>query len=125
MDRIFYSIEIQDNKKTVHVHGEIYDLGCGKDEICDANRFLDSDTIYRSAEFTGAYLEIEDIQESGGKFLEYIYNNGNQVYESDMTAGHAEKCCQTYFGGESGTELNIYECDQNTPYGDYWCEIKW
>ena len=111
MDRIFYSIEQFSDGKMIHVFGEVYHLGNGEEKD------------YRSAQFTGAYLEFEDVQESGGKFMEYIYNDGGQVYEKDMTEADADECCKTYFNGSAGTEFDIYECDQDTPCGDYWCEI--
>ncbi len=111
MSRLFYSVERRDDGKLVHIFGEVYQLGNGEEKD------------YRSAEFTGAYLEFEDIQESGGKFMEYIYNDGGQIYEKNMTEMEAEECCKTYFGGNAGTEFNIYECNQNMPCGDYWCEL--
>lgn len=115
MNRIFYSVEQwcdgESDAKMIHIFGEIYQLGNGEEKD------------YRSVQFTGAYLEITDIQDSGGKFMEYIYNDGDRIYESDMTKAEAEECCKTYFNGSMGTELNIYECYQDTPCGDYWCEI--
>lgn len=110
-DRVFYSVEQWNDGKMIHIFGEIYHLGSGEEKD------------YRLVQFTGAYLEIEDIQESGGKFLELIYNNGTQIYESNMTETEAEECCKTYFNGTAGTELNIFECDQDTPCGNYWCQI--
>lgn len=111
MNRMFYSIEKCNDSKIIHVFGEIYHLGNGEEKD------------YRSAQFTGAFLKFEDVQESGGKFIEYIYNDGGQVYEKDMTESEADECCKTYFNGSTGTELDIYECGQDTPCGDYWCEI--
>lgn len=111
MDRIFYSIEQWNDGKMIHVFGEIYQLRNGEEKD------------YRSAQFTGAYLEIEDVEAAGGKFMELIYNDGDRIYESDMTKAEAEECCKTYFGGKSGTELDINECNEDTPCGDYWCEI--
>lgn len=111
MDRIFYSVEQWNVGKIIHVFGEVYHIDNGEEKD------------YRSAQFTGAYLEFEDVQESGGKFMEYIYNDGKQVYGKDMTETEARECCKTYFNGSEGTELNIYECDEATPCGDYWCEI--
>ncbi len=115
MKKVFYSVEQWSDGgndiKMIHILGEIYQLGNGEEKG------------YRSAQFTEAYLEIVDIEESGGKFMEYIYNDGNQIYESNMTETDAEECCKSYFGGKPGTELNIYKCDEDTPCGDYWCEI--
>ena len=111
MDRIFYSVEQWNVGKIIHVFGEVYHIDNGEEKD------------YRSAQFTGAYLEFEDVQESGGKFMEYIYNDGEQVYEKDMTEAEAEECCKTYFNGSAGVRLDIYECNQDTLCGDYWCDI--
>lgn len=115
MSKIFYSIEQWSDcgrdVKMIHVFGEIYCLNNGEEND------------YRSVQFTGSYLEFEDIQESGGKFMEYIYNDGGRVYEKDMTKAEADEYCKTYFNGSAGTELDIYECDQDTPCGDYWCDF--
>lgn len=110
-DKLFYSIELQNGGKIIHVFGEIYYLGNGEEND------------YCSAQFTGAYLDFEDVQESGGKFLEYIYNDGSKVYERNVTRAEAAESIETYFSGDAGTKLDIYECDQDTPCGDYWCEI--
>lgn len=112
MNKLFYSVEQWSDGKILHILGEIY--------------FLDSikeDKGYREAEFTNAYLEFEDVQDSGGKFIEYIYNDGEKVYEQDITREQAETYCKNYFDGESGTKFDIYDCTQDTPCGYYWCEL--
>lgn len=115
MDRIFYSVEQwaegKKDFKMICILGEIRRLHNSKKGAC----------VF--AQFTNALLEIEDIQESGGKFMEYIYNDGKRVYEKDITEAEAEECFKTYFNGRAGTEFDIYECNQDTPCGDYWCEM--
>lgn len=101
-----------DNEKILHIFGEVYPLDekIGVDE-------------YRTVEFTGAYLTIEDSQELGGKFFELIYNNGNQVYEDNKTTSETEGYCNHYFNGKGGTEFDIFSVTEDTPCGDYWCNI--
>lgn len=110
-DKVFYSIEQGNDCKKIHVFGEIYYLGNGEEND------------YCFTQFTGVFLDFEDVQKSGGKLLEYIYNNGERVYEQNITSAEAEECCKTYFNGKTGTKLDIYECDEDTPCGDYWCDI--
>lgn len=112
MDRIFYEIVQFDKRdKMIHIFGEIYRLNNGEGKG------------YRSAQFTGEFLDFEEVQKYGDELIEHIYQDGNQVYEDDLTEAEAQKCCNEYFDGEPGTEFDIYDCDQNTPCGEYWCEI--
>lgn len=111
MDRIFYSVEKIGGTKALHVFSEIYRLDNGEEKD------------YRLAEYTGVYFEFEKIHKYGGTFDEHIYETGNCIYEEAMSEAEAKECCETYFTDHFVKELNIYDCDQNTPCGEYWCEI--
>lgn len=109
-DRLFYSIDEIDGKKIIHVLSEIYCIDCGEEKD------------YRLVEFTGTYLEFDDIQKHRFDLIEHIYDNFGQVYEKDMSKAEADECCKSYFEGKEGVELSVFKCVQNTPCGNYWCE---
>ena len=105
MDRYFYSVEMDGDRKVVHMSGNVY--------FNDAD---ETETCYRLAEWTGMYIAIDELNE----IIDYI--NERVSYLEDLTEEHAIATCLTYFGGTSGTELDIKLVDEDTPCGDYWFE---
>ena len=64
MDRYFYSVELDEGRKVVHLFGNVYCNGEGKTE-----------KDYRCAEWTGIYITINELKEliKDDRFYEHIY----------------------------------------------------
>lgn len=112
MDRIFYSVEKIGDRKALHVFSEIYYLDNGEEKD------------YRLAEYTGVYFEFKDLQGYNRTFDELICETGNCTYENALTEYEANEFCEEYFSNNMAHELDIYNCNQNTPCGNYWCEMQ-
>ena len=112
MDRYFYSVEMDGDRKVVHLSGNVY--------FNDAD---ETETNYRCAEWTWLCITLEELKTLIGDidvFWEYI--NKRVAYLADLTEEQAIAMCQEYFGGTSGTELDIRLVNEDTPCGDYWFE---
>jgi hypothetical protein len=112
MDRYFYSVEMDGDRKVVHMSGNVY--------------FNDNDgteTCFRCAEWTWLYITIDKLKELTNNYdIFYDYLNERVAYLEDLTEKQAIATCQEYFGGTPGTELDIGLVDEDTPCGDYWFE---
>lgn len=111
MDRYFYSVEMDGDRKVVHMFGNVYFNGVDKTESC-----------YRHAEFTGLYLSVEEIHNLFDEFCFYDYIGDQVAYLGDLTEVEMIDVCKTYFNGESGKMLHIEQVNEDTPCGDYWFE---
>lgn len=112
MDRCFYSVELnEDRKKVVHVSGNVYW------NDADAEK-----TDYRIAEWTFFYITIDELKEliKDGRFYDYVNERVN--YLGDISKAEALKMCNQYFGGNPGICLHICDVNEETPCGDYWFE---
>ncbi len=109
MDRYFYSVEMDGDRKVVHMFGNVYSNDVDKTETC-----------YRHAEWTGLYLTIAEIQNLFKKLYFYDYIDEKVAYLSDLTQDEMINACRTYFNGEPGKMLRITHVDEDTPCGDYW-----
>jgi hypothetical protein len=112
MDRYFYIVEMDGDRKVVHISGNVY-----------FNDNDDTDTCFRLAEWTWLYMDIEELKErlkDEHNFFDYLCQK--VAYLEDLTEEQAIKTCQEYFGGEPGKWLNIKHVNENTPCGDYWFE---
>lgn len=109
MDRYFYSVEMDGDRKVVHISGNIY--------FNDAD---ETETCYRIAEWTFFYLTIEEIQKLFEELQFYDYINERVNYLRDLTEGEAIITCQEYFNGTPGKMLRIEQVNEDTPCGDYW-----
>ena len=111
MDRYFYSVEMDENgKKYIHMSGNVY--------------FNDDETedCYRIAEWTFLYISLDQLAKliEDDWFYEYIGDRVN--YLDNGTKEQAIEICEHYFDGSAGTELHIFDVNENTPCGDYWFE---
>lgn len=111
MDRYFYSVEIDDDRKIVHISGNVY--------FNDAD---ETETCYRCAEWTFLYLTLDELEIliENDRFYEYINEKVN--YLGDRTKEQAVEICENYFDGSCGTKLHIFNVNEDTPCGDYWFE---
>ena len=111
MDRYFYSVEMDGDRKIVHMFGNIYYNNADETYAC-----------FRHAEWVGMYISIEELKEllSDDDFFDYI--NERIVYLDSLTEEEAIDECQVYFNGEPGKWLNIKHVNEDTPCGDYWFE---
>lgn len=111
MDRYFYSVEMDGDRKVVHMSGNVY-----------FNDVDETETCYRIAEWTGLYITTDKLKElvDNDNFWEYI--NEQVTYLGDLTEGEAKDMCKVFFDGSSGTRFDIRFVDEDTPYGDYWFE---
>lgn len=112
MDRYFYSVEMDGDRKVIHMSGNVY-----------FNDNDDTDTCFRLAEWTWLYMTIVELKErteNWDNFFDYLCQK--VAYLEDLTEEEAIATCQEYFGGTPGTELDIGLVDEDTPCGDYWFE---
>lgn len=112
MDRYFYMVEMDGDRKVVHISGNVY-----------FNDNDDTETCFRLAEFTWLYMDINELKERRQDeydFFDYLCQK--VAYLEDLTEAQAIATCQEYFGGMPGTELAIWLVDEDTPCGDYWFE---
>jgi hypothetical protein len=109
MDRYFYSVEMDGDRKVVHLFGNVYYNNADETKSC-----------YRHAEWTGLYLTIEEIQNLSRELYFYDYIGEKVAYLSDLTQAEMIDLCHTYFNGTPGNMLRITEVDEDTPCGDYW-----
>lgn len=109
MDRFFYSVEMDDDQKVIHLSGNVY-----------FNDTDETDTCYRYAEWTFLYITLEELREFVDFDAFWDYTNEKVAYLEDLTEEEALTTCQEYFGGTPGTELDIWLVDEDTPCGDYY-----
>ena len=111
MDKYFYSVEMDGDRKVVHLFGNIY-----------LNDGDETETCYRMTEWTGLYIEINKLSEliDNDNFWEYV--NEKIDYCGDMTEEQAKYICNRFFNGAAGIELDINLVNEDTPCGDYWFE---
>ena len=109
MDRYFYSVEMDGNRKIIHMLGNIYFNG--DDE---------TDEHYRHAEWTGLYLTPDEVITLHKKLYFYDYIDERVAYLSDLTQDEMINACKTYFNGDPGKMLHITSVNENTQCGDYW-----
>ena len=109
MDRYFYSVEMDGDRKVIHLFGNVYFNDVDETEKC-----------YRHAEWNGFYLTVEEIQKLLGELCFYDYINERIAYLGDLTEDKAIEVCKTYFNGEPGKMLRIEQVNDNTPCGEYW-----
>ena len=112
MDRYFYLIEMDGDRKVIHLSGNVY--------FNDADETI---TDHRCAEWTGLCItlaELKELIDDMDVFWEYI--NERVAYLADLTKEQATVMCQEYFNGTPGTELDIRFVNEDTPCGDYWFE---
>ena len=111
MDRYFYSVEMDGDCKVVHISGNVY-----------FNDSDESECNYRIAEWTFLYITLDELAEliENDNFYEYINERVN--YLGDRTKEQAIEICENYFDGSAGTELHIFDVNEDTPCGDYWFE---
>jgi len=109
MDRYFYSVEMDGDRKVVHLFGNVYFNDADETEFC-----------YRHAEWTGLYLTPEEIIHLHEELYFYEYIDERVAYLSDLTQDEMIKVCRTYFNGKPGKMLCIAAVDEDTPCGDYW-----
>ena len=111
MDRYFYSVEIDGDRKVIHLFGNVY-----------FNDVDETDKCYRHAEWCGFYLTVDEIQNLLEELHFYDYINEKVAYMGDLTQDEAIETCMTYFDGNPGKMLRIERVNEDTPCGDYWCE---
>ena len=110
MDKWFYSVEMEGDRKVIHVFGNVY--------LDDTD---ETETCYRIMELTGLYMTIDEWQELGASDESWSYFYEHFDYCGDLTKQQAEDICKSFFDGDSGIELDISLVNENTPCGDYWC----
>ena len=111
MDRYFYSVEMDGDRKVIHLFGNVYYNNVDETESC-----------YRHAEWNGFYLTVDEIQNLFGELIFYDYINEKAAYLGDLTQDEAIEVCRTYFNGEPGKMLRIEQVNEDTPCGEYWFE---
>ena len=112
MDRYFYMVEMDGDRKVVHISGNVY-----------FNDNDDTETCFRLAEWTWLCMDINELKERRQDehgFFDYLCQK--VAYLEDLTETQAIATCHEYFGGTPGTELDIGLVDEDTPCGDYWFE---
>ena len=111
MDRYFYSVEMDDDNKVVHMFGNIYYNDASWREAC-----------FDITEWTGLYLTIDELKAllEDDEFFDFV--NSRVDYAGLLNEEEAIEACQVYFNGEPGTWLNIKHVNEDTPCGDYWFE---
>lgn len=111
MDRYFYSVEMDGDRKVVHLSGNVY--------FNDAD---ETETCYRIAEWTFLCFNVNEAQLMFDTDTFYEFINERVNYLTNISKQEANEMCKSYFNGRSGTELHISDLTANTPCGDYWFE---
>jgi hypothetical protein len=111
MDRYFYIVEIDGDRKVVHMSGNVY--------FNDAD---ETETCYRITEWTFFYMTIDEIQKLFEELRFYDYINERVDYMGSRTEDEALAICREYFNGTPGNMLHITQVNEDTPCGDYWFE---
>jgi hypothetical protein len=111
MDRYFYVIEGNGNRKEIHICGNVY--------FNDAD---ETETDHRIAEWKGFYLSLEEVKNLLNDDCFFDYINERVKYLGDITKEEAIEMCNIFWDGEPGTELDIRDVDKDTPCGYYWFE---
>ena len=111
MDRYFYSIEMDGDRKVIHLFGNVYFNDADETENC-----------YRLAEWTFRYFDIDIAQFMLDTDTFYEFVNERVNYLTDVSKTEAEEMCKSYLNGQPGTELHISDIALDTPCGDYWFE---
>jgi hypothetical protein len=111
MDRYFYSVEMDGDRKVVHMSGNIYRNDVDETEAC-----------YRVAEWTFFYLTLDEIKELLSNYSFYEHINEMVNYLGHITKQEAVDLCNTYWDGGTGNNLHICEVNEDTPCGYYWFE---
>lgn len=109
MDRYFYSVEMDGDRKVVHLLGNLYFNDADETAMC-----------YRLAEWTGLFMTTEEIIKLFKEFKFYDYIDERVSYLDDLTESKMITTCQTYFNGTPGNMLHITAVSDDTPCGDYW-----
>lgn len=111
MDKYFYSLQLDNNEKVIHMSGNVYYNDADETENC-----------YRIAEWTHLCIGVEDAKQmiSEDEFFDFINERVN--YLDNKTETEAKEMCKNYFNGNPGIELHILDITENTPCGDYWFE---
>ena len=109
MDRYFYSVEMDGDRKVIHLFGNVYFNDVDKTEMC-----------YRHAEWTGLYLTTDEVQKLFEELCFYDYINEKVAYIVDLTQAQMVDVCMSYFNGNPGNMLRIEQVNADTPCGDYW-----
>lgn len=111
MDRYFYSIEMDGDRKVIHLSGNVY-----------FNDGDETDTCYRIAEWTFMCFEVDEAQAMFNIDTFYEFINERVNYLGNISKMEADEMCKKYFNGQPGTELHIADIVADTPCGDYWFE---
>ena len=111
MDRYFYSVEMDGDRKVVHLFGNVY--------FNDAD---ETETCYRIAEWTGLDIAVDKLKELLEEDMFWEYINEKVAYLGDLTEDEAKDMCKVFFDGSFGTKFDIRFIDEDTPCGDYWFE---
>ena len=111
MDRYFYSVEMDGDRKVIHLSGNVY-----------FNDTDETETCYRYAEWTFLYITLEELRSFVNFDAFWDYTNERVAYLEDLTEEQAIATCQEYFSGTPGAELYITSVNEDTPCGDYWFE---
>lgn len=112
MDRYFYSVNMDRNKKkVVHLFGNVY-----------FNDTDETDQNYRCAEWTGLFFELGEALRMIQNDLFFDFINERVNYLTDISESEAIQTFKVYFAGKSGTELSFRNLTQDTPCGDYWSD---
>lgn len=111
MDRYFYSVEMDGDRKVVHLSGSVYLNDGDESEYC-----------YRIAEWTFLYIPLDMLAKliENNEFFDYANEKVN--YLDTLTEEGATEICQQYHNGTSGEELHIKDVNEDTLCGDYWFE---
>lgn len=117
-DTLFYSVEQHENIKKIHILGNVSYYHLGSDRKDD----------HRLIGVTDVYLDFKDVEstdpESVLAVLNSIYHNGKLRQDVDITSEKAWECFDKYIEAFNAKELNLFECNNDTPCGNYWCDMS-
>lgn len=115
IDRYFYAIEEAAGHKVLHLFGNLY-YNEAQDNEESSDRFAHS-------EWTGMYLDIKTVQAmlKDDVFLDFVNEKIN--YMGNINKEEATESCRAYFNGQSGEALPFERLTENTPCGNYYCDM--
>jgi len=106
-NRIYFAVEEDGGKKVVHLLGNVY--------FNDAH---DGEDCYRIAEWSGLVLTPAQIRGMVDSFPDALCDGFH--YMGNLTREAAIATCQSYFDGEPGVYMSVFDVNEETPCGNYY-----
>lgn len=127
LERCFYMVEEHiDGKKFIHYSTDILQDGDYPDSVVDREAYEEYDsyegTSYLITDYTWLFFEV-GTWASKDEFEELLLSESNSVqqYMDRVYDTEAAKYIKDVLESEVWVELKVWEVNEDTPCGSYWC----